>query len=263
MSKLPQVWFGEAGKLPTTFDNDPDPNCNDENGVMSPEDIKLLGFDPNSDVKAGGPGSGRHPGPDHYMKGYKLGPTKLGQLQTVGAEQKADKLARSYASKYPGDTKAFGEHYRGLLDGKNNSSTTHGVYEHRGDGQYQKSNPLHTEIGETKAREWLENNESTLPASDRGYVVRKPVSVTAGGPGSGRKPSTEDKAVSALQKHGYTAVKVTPDRLMSVYRKDEHSVVLNHLKETFSHWTPASSNRQAEGRWGKLPSYLKQLHGPV
>lgn len=136
MSKLPQVWFGKAGKLPTTFDDDTDPDCNDDNDVMSPEDIKLLGFDPNSDVKAGGPGSGR-------------------------------------------------------------------------------------------------------------------------------RPSTEDKAVAALQKHGYAAVKVTPDRLMSVYRKNEHSVVLNHLKETFSHWTPASDNRQGEGRWGKLPSYLKDLHGPV
>ena len=56
MSKLPQVWFGKAGKLPTTFDDDTDPDCNDDNDVMSPEDIKLLGFDPNSDVKAGGPG---------------------------------------------------------------------------------------------------------------------------------------------------------------------------------------------------------------
>ena len=26
MSKLPQVWFGKAGKLPTTFDDDTDPD---------------------------------------------------------------------------------------------------------------------------------------------------------------------------------------------------------------------------------------------
>jgi hypothetical protein len=135
MSRLPDVWFGEAGKLPTTFDNDPDPDCNDDNGVMSPEDIKLLGFDPNSDVKAGGPGSGR-------------------------------------------------------------------------------------------------------------------------------KPSTEDKAIGALIKHGYTGKPDTSTGgIMSVYRKGEHSVVLNHMKETFSHWAPGSSHVTGEGRWGKLPGYLKQLHG--
>jgi hypothetical protein len=126
-------------------------------------------------LQAGGPGSGRHPGPNHYMSGYKKGQglwQKFSSNSWEGVQYHVKKLSDNYESKNGSNG---GEFHRGMRDGFHGSNTTHGVYNWRGDGQYQKAVPVHTtDRGETKAREWLEENISTLPSDYQG-VVRKVV----------------------------------------------------------------------------------------